>query len=202
MSKHYGPRVPQNLPLVCTCAHVRSEHDDVCSGRDSYGLACECLSFEIDRYWSGLDSERTPPRPEAVAAADWWALQLAQPPVHGIGAQEQSDFANAATAVSRKPKTPEQIDDFRVALAEMIERKLSKRPEDWRPDNPSWASAFRTIAGDYRPAQELETAAEQAGFQLKMFDVPMKTVMWINPGIVRVAVGHGGIDEVVWQEAQ
>lgn len=109
-------------------------------------------------------------------------------------------MANAATAVGRTEKTPEQIEAFRVALAEVIEQKLRERPEEWRPDNPSWASAFRQIAGDYRPAQELETAAEEAGFKLKMFDVPMKTVMWVNPGIVKVAVGHGGITEVVWQE--
>ncbi|WP_328631955.1 hypothetical protein [Streptomyces sp. NBC_00356] len=111
-------------------------------------------------------------------------------------------MANAVTAVGRSPKTPEQIEAFRVALAEVIERQLSERPEDWRPDNPSWASYSRTIAGDYRPAQELETAAEEAGFKLKMFDAPMKTVMWVNPGIVKVAIGHGGIAEVVWQEGQ
>ncbi|MET4670863.1 hypothetical protein [Streptomyces sp. PvR018] len=142
------------------------------------------------------------PRPEAVAAADWWAQQLDQPPVHGLGAREQTDFANAATAVARTPKTAEQIEAFRIALAEVIERKLSDRPESWRPDDPSWGSYSRTIAGDYRPAEELETAAEAAGFQLKMFDVPMKTVMWVNPGIVKVAVGHGGIAEVVWQESR
>jgi hypothetical protein len=142
------------------------------------------------------------PRAEAVAAADWWAQQLEQEPVHGIGSPDQTDFANSATTVGRVQKTPEQIEAFRVALAEVIERKLSDRPEDWRPDNPSWGSYSRTIAGDYRPAEELETAAEEAGFKLKMFDVPMKTVMWVNPGVVKVAVGHGGITEVVWQEGR
>lgn len=146
--------------------------------------------------------EPTTPRIEAVSAADWWAQQLEQEPVHGIGSPDQTDFANAATAVGRKSKTPEQIEAFRVALADVIERKLSRRSEDWRPDDPLFASAFRTIAGDYRPAEELEAAAEEAGFRLKMLDVPMKTVMWINPGIVKVAVGHGGIIETVWQESQ
>ncbi|MGA5424538.1 hypothetical protein [Streptomyces lavendulocolor] len=139
------------------------------------------------------------PRPEAVAAADWWAQQLASPPAHEVGATESTAFVNAATAVGRKSKTPEQIEAFRLALAEVIERKLRERPEDWRPDNPSWASYSRTIAGDYRPAQELETAAEEAGFKLKMFDVPMKTVMWVNPGKVSVAVGHGGGQETIWE---
>jgi hypothetical protein len=106
------------------------------------------------------------PRAEAVAAADWWAQQLEQEPVHGIGSPDQTDFANSATTVGRVQKTPEQIEAFRVALAEVIERKLSDRPEDWRPDNPSWGSYSRTIAGDYRPAEELETAAEEAGFNV------------------------------------
>lgn len=146
--------------------------------------------------------EPSAPRPEAVAAANWWAQQLEQPPLHGLGAREQTNIANAATAVGRTQKTPEQVEAFRTALAEVIEQELSERPEDWRPGDPSFASAFRAIAGDYRPARELETAAERAGFKLKMFDVPMKTVMWVNPGVVTVAVGHGGITEVVWREGQ
>lgn|SRR4051812_48038144 len=141
----------------------------------------------------------TTPRPEAVAAADWWAQQLASSPDHEIGAPRSTAFANAATAVGRKPKTAEQIEAFRNALAEEIERRLGAHPDNWRPDEPLWGSYIRTIAGDYRPAEELEAAAERVGFKLTMFDVPMKTVMWVNPGKVSVAVGHGGAQETVWQ---
>jgi hypothetical protein len=52
-----APRQPDATPLVCTCTHTRLEHEDTCSGRDSYGLPCECPGFEIDRYWSGLDND-------------------------------------------------------------------------------------------------------------------------------------------------
>lgn len=44
--------------LVCTCMHAEDRHaKGPCSGRDSYGLPCECPSFEVDRHWSGLDAE-------------------------------------------------------------------------------------------------------------------------------------------------
>jgi hypothetical protein len=45
--------------LVCSCRHLESEHavDGPCRGIDSYGLPCECLGLEVDRYWSGLGSK-------------------------------------------------------------------------------------------------------------------------------------------------
>lgn len=43
---------------ICACTHAEHRHaKGPCSGRDSYGLPCECPSFEIDRVWSGLEGD-------------------------------------------------------------------------------------------------------------------------------------------------
>jgi hypothetical protein len=139
----------------------------------------------------------TSPRPEAVAAADWWAQQLAAPADHEIGSPTQTAFANAATTIGRNPKAPEQIEAFRAAAADAIEGHVSQY--EWRPDEPLFGSYMRTITCDYGPDPLLADAAERAGFKLSTLDLPMKTVMWVNPGKVSVAVGHGGGQQVVWQ---
>jgi hypothetical protein len=48
----------------------------------------------------------------------------------------------------------------------------------------------------------LHDAAERAGFTIGMFDLPMKTTMWINPGQVSVAGGHGAGPKVIWAADQ
>ncbi|MGP4085472.1 hypothetical protein [Streptomyces sp. KR55] len=137
------------------------------------------------------------PRPEAVAAANWWAEQLATLPQHDVGAPLSTAFANVATEHGRRQRTPEQIDAFRTALADRIEQHVAQY--SWRPDEPDFGSYMRSIGVDYGPDDVLADAAERAGFKLTSFDLPMKTVMWINPGIVKVAEGHGAGPVVIWE---
>jgi hypothetical protein len=137
-----------------------------------------------------------PPRPEAAAAAAWWAEQLATPSHHDVGAPLRTASANVTTAHGRRQRTREQIDAFRTALADRIEKHLAKYC--WLPDEPDFGSYMRAVVVDPVPDDVLADAAERAGFRLTSFDLPMRTVMWIDPGIVKVAAGHGAGSVVVW----
>ncbi|WDO09932.1 BTG family protein [Streptomyces murinus] len=138
------------------------------------------------------------PRPEAVAAATWWAKQLSEPVRHdlGRGATDASELTNTASALVRRQHSQDEIDAFREALADEIEEHVAEC--GWRPDEPDFGSALRALAVDYGPDPVLADAAERAGFKLTMFDLPLKTVMWVNPGVVKVAEGHGAPITVVW----
>lgn len=145
------------------------------------------------------------PRPEALAAADWWAGRLTQPITHSLGrpgdrqASINTMMVNVAAETGRQQFTPEQVEAFRVALAERVEARIGADPATWRPDAPDWAAAVRVFGCDYGPDGILAEAAEQAGFRLSMFDLPMKTKMWVDPGRVRVAEGYGTEPVVIWQ---
>ena len=148
-------------------------------------------------------------RPEARAAADWWADALANgTDDHDLGARDAAErdltaAARAGSAVLRQRFTDEQVDAFRRQLAERIEQHLIKwesYPHEgaWDPSDPRRASALRAIGCDYGPDEVLTEAAELAGLALKMFDLPMKSVMWIDPGEVKVSAGYGATPKVIW----
>lgn len=46
-------------PIICTCTHNATQHPNggPCTGRDSYGLPCECPSIEPDAYWNNLPTD-------------------------------------------------------------------------------------------------------------------------------------------------
>lgn len=154
-------------------------------------------------------SEERKPRPEAVAAAAWWAAKIGHA-THIIGRPDDPSvatgtaFANAATAFAGRTYTDEQREAFREALAARIEEHIQKFSErwpwegSWDPAEPFRASAMRTIHCDYGPDPMLADAAEQAGIKVTMLDVPMKTVMWVNPGEVKVSEGYGADPVTVW----
>lgn len=137
------------------------------------------------------------PRPEAVAAAAWWAEQLATPAVrHDVGDDTANVMSNTVAALVRRQRDQAQIDAFREVLAEEIEKHVEQY--SWRPEEPHFGSAMRAIMVDYGPDPVLADAAEKAGLELKVLDLPMKTVMWINPGRVEVAAGYRSAPIVVW----
>ena len=152
-------------------------------------------------------TEPPDPRPEAVAAAAWWASRLGRA-VHDIGARTSGErdstaFALAATAVAGGRFTDEQVAAFRRELAVTIEGHLRRWQTDpfegaWRPADPQWGSALRSFGCDYGPEPVLKDAAERAGFTIRSLDLPMKTVMWVNPGIVRVREGCSADAVTVW----
>lgn len=143
-------------------------------------------------------------RPEAQAAADWWAEALASgTDDHDLGDRDASErdltaTARAGSAWLRQRFTAEQVEAFRREVAEGIEQHLAK--SSWDPAAPLVASALRALQCDYGPDAVLAEAAERVGVKLKMFDLPMKTVMWINPGEVKVSAGYGADVVVVWSD--
>lgn len=135
------------------------------------------------------------PRPEAIAAAHWWACKLAQ-------AAEHEDITSRPVTY-RRPRhlyTAQQADAFRAHLAEVFERHLAEPLHGWRPEDPAWGRAFRSITTGYGLHPFLREAAEAAGIEVDSSDLPGETTMWIDPGCVRVGWGHGAAPVVVWHE--
>ncbi|WP_245603500.1 hypothetical protein [Salinispora cortesiana] len=112
------------------------------------------------------------PSPEASAAARWWANELA-----------------TGTAMLRRRFTAAQADRFAAALAELIDQRLGRQA-------PQQGSAV-TIDCDYRLHPLLADAAWRSGLLVSMYDLPMRTYMWITPGRVAVSEGRAP-EEIVW----
>jgi hypothetical protein len=147
-------------------------------------------------------------RPEAEAAAAWWASRLGNA-THDLGqrdpdARRKSADAALVSALLGRTFTDDQREAFRRELAAVIEENLqSDRERDhWRPGEPQWGSGGRAIYADYGPAPECRRAAGLAGLSLKTLDLPLKTCMWVNPGHVKVREGHGAEIIAVWGEAR
>ncbi|MFI6249020.1 hypothetical protein [Streptomyces sp. NPDC051016] len=139
-------------------------------------------------------------RPEAIAAAEWWANRLANPASHDVGAETANIVTNTVAALVERQRSQAQLEAFREALVDEIDQHVAQY--SWRPDEPDFGSALRAIAVDYGPDPVLADAAERAGFELKILDLPMKTVMWINPGTVTVAEGYSAQPVVIWRADQ
>jgi hypothetical protein len=84
--------------------------------------------------------------------------------------------------------TAEEIEAFRAALERRIEEFLASNP--WYPGDPGRGSYFRVVECGYGPDQVLTQAAEDAGITVSILELPMKTVMWVNPGEVTVSAGY------------
>jgi hypothetical protein len=132
--------------------------------------------------------------PEIKVAAKWWAdIILGAPQDNGDAFQ--SGFATALGLRMPHP-TPEQAERFR----ELLETKLMAhtQSEHWRPDDPIWGGARRTLAVDYHPCALLDDTAKAAGIDVNFSTFPMKTVMWIDPGKVEVRCGYGAPIETLF----
>jgi hypothetical protein len=137
---------------------------------------------------------------EIEAAARWWADAISGQQEQRSGAFEL-DLAIMAYAKSRLVGRPtaEQVEVFRINLIEFLTEKLAL--DCWDVTNPSRGSYWRTIAVDYDPDPTLRQAAAKAGIKIRYSETfPIKTVMWINPGCVKVALGYGAAPKVIWQE--
>lgn len=135
---------------------------------------------------------------EARTAARWWADHLTADQTIRTGDAMNEAFAMFARS-KQTPPTPEQAEAFRESLQHGILAMLRDPMNAWTKavdQGPQWGSAFRTIAVDYKPDQLLRDALAAAGLPSgAQLLLPMKTVMWVNPGIVKVAAGHGQPEE-------
>lgn len=131
---------------------------------------------------------------EARAAAQWWADRLAD-----AGETRTGDAMNDAFAMYARSKIPlptaAQVNEFRAHLEAVLLAWIGDPQRYWRDAVESGGNrlgaAFRTVAVDYRPDPILGDALEAAGLggAFMTLRLPLKTVMWVNPG--RVTVRHG-----------
>lgn len=128
---------------------------------------------------------------EAQAAAKWWAERIAGDDDIRTGDAMNDSFATAARDMVKTPDA-EQVETFRIHLERGILAEVVTSGS-WQnaveKGDPQWGSVMRTIAVDYGPDPILAEAIEAAG--ISRLRLPMKTVMWVNPGSVAVSHGHG-----------
>ena len=145
-----------------------------------------------------MKAEQLVIRPEAQAAAHWWAQAIKSPE------QDAGDLKlNAVIGLLGLPSevTTEQSETFERELARRLEVKLAKGP--WQTGNPSWGSYSRCISVDYDPGAILNESAEAAGINVRYCSTfPVKTNMWIDPGSVTVSCGYGAATVRVYPIAE
>lgn len=140
---------------------------------------------------------------EARVAAKWWAdrlrgdckMESGSPMVRLLSPKhaESTDMIDVLSMLARvKELSPEQIDVFENTLAEIVAGTYCKT---WDVNRPKFGSACRTLSVDYGACNQLRAAYQFAGGGIDVTVFPIKTVMWINPGSVKVRYGYGG-DEV------
>lgn len=129
-------------------------------------------------------------REEINAAVAFWSEQLVITPTHDAGDPTHRIEAMAALAQSTLDAVkPQQVYRFKRALRALI---ACLCVESWREDDPHWGSGCRTVATDYGPDHTLECALRYADIRNGNLRIPIKTIMWISPGSVKVSVGYGG----------
>lgn len=140
-----------------------------------------------------IDTDNITPRPAAIAAAAWWADRLFLPGVQDNGDEGQSLLATyvAATVLLRNgPMTPAERTLFAERLATRIEVHVFGRP---------WCGG---IGVDYGPDLVLESAliAAVGRERANVLQVawPIKTMMWVNPGEVKVRHGYRAEIQTIW----
>lgn len=141
----------------------------------------------------------TTPRPEALAAGQWWASQLGAAE-HDAGTSGPED--HAAAAIARFGSLPRAFtDEQRAAFAAEVAAAIETAIDDacWIPGDPDAHSSRRAIPVDYQPCLLLADAARRAGIQARTLDLPVKTRMRVDPG--RVTVRHliKGTEAVIWE---
>jgi hypothetical protein len=116
-------------------------------------------------------------RPEAVAAAAWWAGAL-------VAAEPGVDAGRAAA--------------FERELAGRIEALCADAA--WEPDVPTYGTCGREVASSPRPDRALVRAGRDAGVSDLLGQLPA-AVMWVNPGEVLVQAAADEEPTRVWPPA-
>lgn len=127
---------------------------------------------------------------EARTAAQWWADHLTAANEPTTGDPKLDIFVTYAQSMLLRP-TPEQVETFRAHLEAAIIAMINDPANGWvdalRTGEPRGA-AFRKLTVDYKADRILSDSMAAAGIRAMLL-LPMKTSMWISPGIVEV--GHG-----------
>ena len=134
---------------------------------------------------------------QVEAAVAWWVEQLSGKPVqHDAG----DPLINAGIDLFGRdpfPESPLRIAKFKKYLTMACMMDFS---DSWKPDQPAWGSANRTLGCDYGPGPLLRLALDLAGIDQGNLRLPIKTIMWVSPNEVKVRCGYRGREEVIWPE--
>jgi hypothetical protein len=147
----------------------------------------------------------TPPGDEARCGADWWISRLGShhDPI-GMGSGRALTVDDMELLVSLNVATvrggrfdADERDRFQRELEEGIEA-LIRAPDDPR----RLPEKLRVVQVDWEPDDTLVQAAARAGLDLEVTDLPLKTMMVIEPGVqVRVSQGYGQPWQTIWPSA-
>lgn len=123
-------------------------------------------------------------RPEVEIAAAWWADLLKAKP-HNTYGKPTTDLLYSFVG-EPEPMSQPAIDAFNNELVNAIEADID--PSLFTPETPIRGEVILSV--DYEAGSILEQAAASAGINLNR-RLPIKTIMWIRPGLVKVKRGYG-----------
>jgi len=121
---------------------------------------------------------------EIRCAARWWKDAMRMPKHDNNDDSFAGYFANTLLGRLQADISEEQLDRFE----EILIGKLS---------DPDYDGVFRGrwgmlhIGTDYHPEKVLRESAEEVGIKVNTATFPIKTMMWLQPGYVKVGRGHG-----------
>lgn len=173
----------------------------------NYDEQLERMRIERERRVAAV----TRPRPEALAAAKWWADRLRSKFRTDVGDGHLSGMIDGFRAMMGDSVKfpPSMIDSFEAELAAGIEGEIVEREERYTEgvarygtqhgDGWGW---YIHIGVDYHPDRMLAEAAARAGIEDNGFIFPSKTNMSVDRGKVTVSAGYGAMNKVVWMSPE
>lgn len=123
---------------------------------------------------------------EINAAAEWWAQRLREMPSHSSGDQLIDAAASFIAMTTTGPLSEEKVQAFKDALIAALKQDLAENEHIF------------PFGCDYSPDQILNDAANIAKINQVHSRLPIKTIMWVEPGSVSVAHGHGSSTVVIY----
>lgn len=138
---------------------------------------------------------------EAQAAARWWANHLTADGDVRTGDAMQEILTLGARAKSLATVTAEQVEAFTAHLESSVLELIRDEHSGWdkavEQGEPHIGGAFRKLEVDYHPDKILQGALDAAQIQRRAGGwLPLKTVMKVDPGRLRVKVGY----RAEWEE--
>lgn len=127
---------------------------------------------------------------EIDAAIDWWVNCLKKYQTYDTGDVETDLLAkHTFVGLGLAPLTEEQLFCFATTLREDLLNKVAQEgPKDI------------LLSVDYEPGEILEQASKVAQIDYADMRFPVKTSMWISPGVVEVSKGYGASFISIYQK--
>lgn len=151
---------------------------------------------------------------QIAAALEWWTKALGHPKYDALGARRHDDMREPGYHAERREREPmemasvmmrvfgakltaEQIDTFASHLRDVLSGRCEHTWRGYTGKEYGFSDDLRTLSVDYDPDVVLRHCGEIAGFPVAFF-WPIKTMMWLTNGDVRVRYGYGAEIETVY----